>query len=172
MAQQEEYLSEGFALRDDLDADNALEQIKNLKADIKQKHEFAEQRIQQIQQWEESEVEKLESKVEWCEQALQSYFMKLREDNPQLKTHSLPYGKLQMRKQRPLYKYDDEKLLSFLKENNVNAIRVKEAPDKLALKKITKQAGNKLVIEDTGQFVEGVMLEDRPESFYVKVKED
>jgi hypothetical protein len=91
-----------------------------------------------------------------------------------MKTHSLPFGKLQFRKRRPKWQYEDE-LLDTVKEKIPDAVRVKEDVDKRTLKKIVKDSGNYKILDDgrvvnteTGEFVEGLKVVDRGESFKVK----
>lgn len=169
----QEEQQEGFVIDDNHKANWALKKIREHKAKQRENEEFAQEEIEQIEQWLEGENEKLQKKIDFLENALHYYFMKLREKDPKLKTHSLPFGKLQMRKQPPAYKYDDNRLLKFLHDAGIKkAIRVKESPDKTQLKKITTIVGNKLVIKETGEVVEGVVVEQMPEKFSVKVKED
>lgn len=162
--------NEAFQIRNDYHADNVLEEISRLKKEIRQKEELAEKRIQQIEQWKKSEVEKLEGRINWLTDALESYFRKLRESNPKLKTHSLPFGKLQIRKQQPKWKYDDDKLLKSVKRVMPEAIRVKEEVDKIELKKRVKIVNNIPINPDTGEVIEGIVIEERPEEFSIKVE--
>ena len=164
--------NEAFQIRNDYHADNVLEEISRLKKEIRQKEELAEKRIQQIEQWKKSEVEKLEGRINWLTDALESYFRKLRESNPKLKTHSLPFGKLQIRKQQPKWKYDDDKLLKSVKRVMPEAIRVKEEVDKIELKKRVKIVNNIPINPDTGEVIEGIVIEERPEKFCIKVEEE
>lgn len=162
--------NEAFQIRNDYHADNVLEEISRLKKEIRQKEELAEKRIQQIEQWKKSEVEKLEGRINWLTDALESYFRKLREKDPKLKTHSLPFGKLQMRKQRPKWKYDDDKLLKSVKRVIPEVIRVKEEVDKIELKNRVKIVNNTPINPDTGEVIEGIVIEERPERFSIKVE--
>ncbi len=162
--------NEAFQIRNDYHADNVLEEISRLKKEIRQKEELAEKRIQQIEQWKKSEVEKLEGRINWLTDALESYFRKLRESNPKLKTHSLPFGKLQIRKQQPKWKYDDNKLLESVKKTLPEVIKIKEEVDKIELKKRVKLVNNTPINPDTGEVIEGIVIEERPEKFSIKVE--
>ena len=56
-----------------------------------------------------------------------------------------------------LWIYEDEEALkTYIKENNIDAIRIKEELDKTSLKKICKDAVN----HDTGELLPGVTIED------------
>ena len=162
---------EGFAIKDDLHADQVLEDISKIKADINKKEELAKQRRLQIEQWEERETSKLQSRVDWLQGALQTYFMRLREQRPALKTHSLPFGKLKMRVQQPILKYDDEELIKFLLATGMGGVRTKREIDKKELKKMTEVVGNKVIHAETGEVIEGIIAEKRPEKFSIDVKQ-
>jgi phage host-nuclease inhibitor protein Gam len=162
---------EGFAIKNDSHADQVLEDISKIIADINKKEELAKQRKLQIEQWKASEVSKLQSKIDWLQEALHTYFMRLREQSPKLKTYSLPFGKLKMRVQQPNLKYDDEELIKFLQATGMGGIRTKNEIDKKALKQITEIVGNKVIHSETGEVIEGIIVEKRPEKFSIDVKE-
>lgn len=171
----EEEQEDRWQIEDDGQADWALEKIKELKEKQQEKQELAKERIQPLQDkidkiktWMEREVESIEKDIEYFEGLLTEYAMQLKEEDPELKTHSLPFGKLKFRKQRSKYNYNDDKLLEFLEENGIDAIRVKKNPDKRKLKNMTNKAGDKLVL-DNGQVVEGVKIQERGEKFKIDV---
>ena len=102
---------------------------------------------------------------------MHEYAVRLSEKEPNLKTHSLPFGDLQFRKQQPEWKYDEEKLLKSLKEAELTEyIRIKESVDKANLKKSAVIQDGKVVEKNTGIVLDGVIVEERPEKFDVKVR--
>ena len=167
---------ERFKIDNDSKANWALRKIRKLKEKINENEEFAEKEIMiiekelsEINQWLEKENQKLEDQIDFFEGLLFDYAQILREDDPELKTHSLPFGKLMFRKQRPKWKYDDNKLLDFCKENNLdNVIQIKERVNKNNLKKFVEVSGDKAINPDTGEVIEGVNVINRPEKFKVK----
>lgn len=165
-----------FVVDNDKKATWCLRKIKHMKKKQKENEELAESQIEEIQQeinevkaWLEDENGKLQNKIEFMENKLHNYAVELREDNPDLKTHKLPFGQLQFRKRRPKWKYDNEKLLQFVKSSLKEALKIKEKVDKRKLKKEAEVVGNKAVIKDTGEIVEGVKIIERPEKFKVKI---
>lgn len=169
--EQEQEQERRFVVDDDNKACWALRKIKEKQEKIEQKKELAETQVRQINEWLESETEKLEKSIEFLKSLLHEYAVRLREKEPGLKTHSLPFGDLQFRKQQPEWKYDEEKLLKSLKESELTEyIRIKESVDKANLKKSAVIQDGKVVEKNTGIVLDGVIVEERPEKFDVKVR--
>jgi hypothetical protein len=51
-------------------------------------------------------------------------------------------------------------------------VKVKESVDKRKLKQVTEVVGDKVVLKETGEIVEGVEVVERDEEFQVKVDID
>ena len=161
-----------FVIDDDHKANWALKKIRQMKNKVAEKEEFAQKEIDEIKKWLEEETSKLEDSIEYFESMLTEYAMKMKEEDEDLKTHKLPAGKLQFRKRRPKWNYDNEKLMKHLEESGRDElIRVKKSPDKRKLKKQVEVAGNKVVDADTGEIIEGIEVQERGESFKVKVND-
>ncbi|MBM7624759.1 host-nuclease inhibitor Gam family protein [Sporohalobacter salinus] len=172
---QDQEEQEEFRIEDDSQANWALKKTRQLKQKRQEKEEFAQQEIdkimkeiEMIEQWLEDEVSKIDDSIDCFEGLLADYAMQLKEKDENLKTHSLPFGELKFRKQRPKYNYNDDKLLEFLEENEIDAVRIKKKPDKRKLKQMANRAGNKLVLE-SGQVVDGVEIQERGEKFNIDV---
>jgi hypothetical protein len=162
--------TEGFVIEDDSKADWVLEQIKDFKTEINRKNELADSRIAQIENWKIEETKKIISKIEWFETSLHTYAIKLKEKNPNLKTHSLPFGELQFRKQKSKYIYDDKKLIKFLEDGKYdNLLKIEKKPRKDELKKNIQIIKGKLYLD--GVEVEGIEIEERGEKFSIQVVE-
>lgn len=101
---------------------------------------------------------------------LTEYFVRQKEVDPKFKI-STPYGKVSSRKQQPKWNYEDEKVLNWLKENDTELIRIKEEVNKAELKKKYKAVGKEVITEDGGEIVEGITIEERPDSINIKVVE-
>lgn len=168
---------EGFVVDDDNKATWCLRKIKHFKSKQEKNKELAEKQIEEIEkeireveQWLEDENSKLDNSIEFMESKLYSYAQQLRREDPELKTHKLPFGQLQFRKQRPKWKYDNDKLLNFAEEKYKDLIKVKRSVDKRKLKSQAKIIGGKVIIEKTGEVIEGVEVIERSEKFKVKTK--
>lgn len=167
----------GFVVDNDKKAVWCLRKIKHLKEKQKHNSELAKAEIEEIQkeidevqEWLDKENDRLSSNIEYFESLLFSYALKLREENPEFKTHKLPFGQLQFRKKRPKWKYDNEKLLEFVEKNYEELVKVRKNVDKRKLKSWVKIVGGKVIMEKTGEVIEGVEVEERPEKFNVKIK--
>jgi phage/plasmid-associated DNA primase len=167
-----------FIIDNDQKANWALRKIRHLKQKKKENEEFANTEIEEIQkeidevnQWLESENDSLDNDIEYMEGLLRVYAEQLKADDPELKTHKLPFGQLQFRKQRDKWRYDNDKLLEFAEKNLKNTIKIKKQVDKRKLKKKIRVVGSKAVVADTGELIEGIEVIKRGEKFKVKVKE-
>ena len=160
---------EQFVIDSDQKADWALQKIKENKEKIKEKEKLAEERINQIKDWLEKETGKIEKDIENLKYMLYEYGQKLKEQDPDLKTHSLPFGKLKYRKQRPKWQYKDD-LLEYAESNMPDVIKTKKRVDKRKLKKKCEVVDGKVVNAETGEIVEGVEVQERGEKFDIKLE--
>lgn len=141
-----------------------LAAIERKRGEIK---ELADKETERIKEWQEQEEKGLNNSKEFFEGLLTEYFIRQREVDPKFKI-STPYGKVSSRKQQPKWNYDNDKVLNWLKENDTELIRIKEEINKVELKKKYQIVGNEVVTED-GEIVEGITIENRPDSINIKV---
>jgi len=174
-----EQKSNGFVVDNDRKAVWCLRKIKHLKEKQVKNEELAkseideiQKEIDEVQKWLDEENDKLQNSINFFESILYSYALELRKEDQELKTHKLPFGKLQFRSKRPKWNYDNAKLLDFITSNYRELVKVKESVDKRKLKQMTKVLGDKVVVKDTGEIVEGVEVVEREEEFQVKVDID
>lgn len=146
--------------------------LRKLAALEKQQSEIdalAQKEIERIQNWQQSEKEKIDFSKRFFECLLEEYFRSEREKNPKFKL-STPYGKVSSRKQQPKWTYDDEKLLNSLESAGLkDFIRIKKEVDKAALKKAVEVVNGQAVTED-GEILEGIKVEEQPEKIVIKVE--
>ena len=126
--------------------------------------------IDEVKDWLTSENDSLQNNIDFFENLLKGYALSIKEEEPDFKTLKLPFGKLQFRKKRDKWHYDDDKLLEFAEKNIKTTIKTKKLVDKRKLKKLVKNVGDKVIIEATGEIVEGISIVERGEEFKVKVK--
>lgn len=160
--------TDNFVVDDESTADWALQKIKENKEKIREKEDIAEERVYQIEQWLAREKEKLEDGINYLEGLLGNYAAQRKEDEPDLKTISLPFGKIQYRKQRAKWKYDDDKLTDFAEQNMPDVVQTKKKVNKNDLKKKCKIINGKVINTETGEVVEGVEVEERGEKLKIK----
>ena len=157
-------------VKNNSDADFYLRQINKLKEQKEEINKFVDQELERqmrlYQQDREDRMRPLDNQIAFYEEALRTFAMnEYAETNK--KTIKLPNGTLSIRKQPPKYIYNDEEVLSFLKENNLNDyIRVKEEVNKKDLKKATQINNNNQMIID-GKEVPGVVVVPQDDKFEV-----
>ena len=139
-------------------ADQALAAISVIEARINEANDIAEKEINLIQQWNMSEVSKLQKKIDWLVWNLENYMKTTGE-----KTISLPHGKIAFRMGRDRVEVID--LQKFLPTGQIlGLVRVtpaKTEPDLLAIAAYTKLNGKPPV---------GVMLTPAQAKFSYKTK--
>jgi len=165
-----------FIIDNDSKANWALRKIRHMKKKQNKNKELAESQIEKIQKeideiehWLEKENEKVQKNIDFMKSKLKNYAMELKDDNPDLKTHNLPFGALKFRKRQPKWNYNDDKLLEFAESNLEEAVKIKKKVDKRKLKKKAEVVGNKAVLEDTGEVIDGIKVVERPEKFKIDV---
>ena len=157
-------------VKNNSDADFYLRQINKLKEQKEEINKFVDQELERqmrlYQQYREDRMRPLDNQIAFYEEALRTFAMnEYAETNK--KTIKLPNGTLSIRKQPPKYIYNDEEVLSFLKENNLNDyIRVKEEVNKKDLKKATQINNNNQMMID-GKEVPGVVVVPQDDKFEV-----
>lgn len=149
-----------FRITDQGGAIWALRKMKMIETRMAEVKATAKAEVQKIQDWASDEEEKAARSRGYFEALLRDYMLVMKEDDPKLKTVSLPGGKLAFRKQQPEYTYNEEEMLPWAKENLPEAVQIKES----ILKNPIKEH-----IKETGEYVPGVTIEERPDKFIVEV---
>lgn len=157
-------------VKNNSDADFYLRQINKLKEQKEEINKFVDQELERqmrlYQQYREDRMRPLDNQIAFYEEALRTFAMNEYAETNR-KTIKLPNGTLSIRKQPPKYIYNDEEVLSFLKENNLNDyIRVKEEVNKKDLKKATQINNNNQMTID-GKEVPGVVVVPQDDKFEV-----
>ena len=157
-------------VKNNSDADFYLRQINKLKEQKEEINKFVDQELERqmrlYQQYREDRMRPLDNQIAFYEEALKTFAMNEYAETNR-KTIKLPNGTLSIRKQPPKYIYNDEEVLSFLKENNLNDyIRVKEEVNKKDLKKATQVNNNNQMIID-GKEVADVVVVPQDDKFEV-----
>jgi phage host-nuclease inhibitor protein Gam len=146
-----------------------LRKISALKKKQKENEELAKAEIERIQKWLDKENKQLDDSLKFFEGLLEEYAIVQRQKDSKFKL-STPYGKVGFRKQQPKWNYDDEKLLNFLKQaDKTEFVRIKEEVNKSELKKKLKIAGN-LVVDENGEIIEGITIEEQPDKVVIDVE--
>lgn len=166
---KEQTEQEAFTVDTDEKANWALRKIKQHQEQQEQNNALATAEVDKIESWNKEENKKAQDSIDYFQGLLAAYALKKREADPKFKTQKLPNGSIKFRKQQPAYHYDDEKLVESLKKSDrSDLIKVKESPDKTAVKKSFVVNEDKLINPETGEVVEGVTVEEREDKFEVK----
>ncbi len=163
---------EAFAIDDDGSADWALRKIGQCENRIEEIKRTAEEQIALIEKWMLSEISGEEKSVAYFTQLLDNYHRGLYEKNPKrYKTIKLPNGVLKRAKAQPTFERDEEQLLRWLEERNMENFINRTAKAKWGeLKKSVVVAGDTCVMPVTGEILEGVRVIPNEETFKVEVK--
>ena len=165
----EEDAKEEFKVESIEQANWAFRKLRAINTKAREIKDIGAAEKARIEEWEKKELAILENSTEFFEGLLVEYLIRQKEVDPKFKI-STPYGKVSSRKQQPKWNYEDEKVLEWLKANDTELIRIKEEVNKAELKKKYKVVGNEVVTKD-GEIVEGITIEERPDSINIKVVE-
>ena len=170
----QEEVKEEWKIKNDEEADwwieihqEKLAEVRRLKMQLENKIAFYKEKLDKVIKEEEVIIERRDSK-------LAEYFETL--DEKQMKKtktmmkYRLPSGELVKKFPGPQFNRDNDKLTKWLEENQMDEyIEVKKQAKWGELKKKTKVVGNVVVLEETGEIVEGVEVIERPAEFKVEV---
>lgn len=163
---QEEPEQERFTVTDDQKADWCVRKIAE-----------ADEELERLKDWYKRQAdyaqERRDSKVAYFTGLLQEYFnMVPAHETKTMSKYTLPSGELVMTKAKADYvKADEEKLLSWCVTNDPELVKVTTAPKWADIKKRLATVDGRIVDKETGLFVDGVEIEEKPEEFKVKARE-
>ena len=156
------------------DADFYIRQINKLRKQKEEINEFVDQEVERqlklYQEYREKSLRPLDSQIAFYEEALKTFTLNEYEQTGK-KSIKLPNGTIGIKKQQPKYIYNDEEVLEFLRENELNDyIRMKPELNKKDLKKnALVNSNNELVIN--GKTVPGVVVVPQDDKFEVRNNE-
>lgn len=154
------------------DIDSANWCFRKLSALAKSKTDFevlAEHEHKRIDAWLKRECESIKNTTEFFEKCIEDYLVEQKALDPKFKI-STPYGKASTRKQQPKFTYDDEKVLSSLKQLGLyEYVRTKEEVNKAELKKNINIIGN-VATNAHGEVIEGITIEEQEDKIVISVE--
>lgn len=169
-----EIVRERFKVKDLESANWAFRKLKAIENKKKEIEELAKKEIEpykleisRIEEWKDTELKSFDRSINFFNFLLEEYYREQRKLDPKFKV-STPYGKVTSRKQQPKWNYEEDRLLKWLKANDLELVRVKEEVDKAELKKKYKVVSGNVVTED-GEIVEGITIEERDPVVKVEV---
>ena len=151
---------EEVACFDDDSAEYLLRRIREANAQYERMESWYDMQLKKC-------AEIRDRTVAWAERGLRYYL----EVNPAAKktktqlSYELPGGKLVLKAQQPEYERDEEKLVAWLKKNDLGGmVKVKETANWAELKKTLKADGDCMVTTD-GEVVPGIKVIEREPKF-------
>lgn len=158
---------ERFTVTDDQNADWCLRKIAEADAELARLTEWYERQKALA-------TERRDSRVAYFTGLLQEYFSTVpAHETKTMSKYTLPSGELVLTKAKADYtKADDEKLLRWCVTNDPDLVKVTTVPKWADIKKRLTVVEGKIVDKETGLFVDGVEIEEKPEEFKVKARDN
>lgn len=160
-----------FVIDNDEKAEWALAKIREEQAEALRIMNVCKSMILHYEQEYKKAEEDLEKKTAYLKGQLEQYFdtIKPRKTKTQ-EVYKLPSGKLRRKYPSPQFKRDNDKLIEWLENSNMNNyVQVKKSPKWGELKKLIQVVGSGIVCTDTGEIIEGVEVVGKPPVFEVEV---
>lgn len=150
----------------------AFRKLTALKSKEKEIKQLANVERERIAEWEKGELSSITNSTSFFESLITLYHAKQLAEDPKAKTISTPYGKSKTRKSKEAPdKADEEVILQYVIENEMDEFiknSVKWADLKKSLK-IVEISGEKVVVDENGQIVPGVIVKPESISYSVEV---
>ncbi|MDX8367837.1 host-nuclease inhibitor Gam family protein [Cytobacillus sp. IB215665] len=163
---------EGFAITDMDKLNWAFRKVSALRAKHNQITKLADAERERINQWEAKELRDIHNSLQFFETHISKYHANQLAENPKSKTISTPYGKTKARSSsEQIDKANEDALLKHVQASNLNDY-IKPALMWGELKKslnIVEINGQKVVVDELGQKVEGVSIKEANTKFSVEV---
>lgn len=157
---------EEWQIRSDADAEwlidkvnEELVEINRFELSLTNKIEILKERLEKVKKEKENKIIRRDS-------YLLMYFEEIPEElkkkSKTMDKYRLPSGEIIKKYPAPEFKRDNDTLLNWLKENRMTEfIEVKESAKWADLKKATKTIGSSVVLEETGEIIEGIEVIER-----------
>lgn len=164
-------MSEDFIITDDKTADWAVQKIAEEEAEYERIKTLACEQIDDITEKVEAAKKRLESRTEYLRGKLAEYFRSVpHKVTKTTEKYALLSGTLTLKKAAKKPKPDVDKLTEWLAANGyTNFIKTEQSPRWGDFKKLLNCSGEVVTIAETGEVVEGVILEDAPDEFQVDI---
>lgn len=166
---EEKTQEEGFVIDSDEKAEWALKKIAEERYEFERYENVCKAMISEYEEKIRQAKEKLSSKTAYFEGQLQAYFqtVSLKKTKTQ-ETYKLPTGTLKLKYRSPEFKRDEEKLLNWLKENEMqDFIKTEEKANWGEFKKEILISNNAALSKD-GVIVEGIEVIEREPVFEIE----
>lgn len=162
---------EEWRVENDSQADWCLDMIREYQAEYNRFKIVVDNKISQLQEALEKEKEQAEKNINFFTGKLAQYFATVpKKKTKTQESYKLPSGRLVKKYRNPEFIRKDEELVKWLEENNMTElIKIRKSANWAKLKKKAQVAGDKVVLEDTGEVINGVKAVERNPEFKVEV---
>lgn len=157
-------------LQSDDEADATLHKIQRLERGKAWAQKLADEQIAKVNAWLEKQLADRQGVIDSLANQLQLYAEE-RLRNSERKSVSLPCGKFGFRRVPDKIEHDDQILLAFVKESSPQFVKVKKTLDWAGLKKSCIIDGDRM-IDENGEVLPGIIIQQQEPKFYVDTKED
>lgn len=150
-------------------ADLALKEIKELTDEVKTNEETTYKEISRLEEQLKETNTPLLQKIEELSESLEKYH---RENRPDDIVIELQHGTISLKKRQPTFKRDKEKIIQWLNKKGdkwSKYIKVKKDIDWQKLKDYLVVVGDKMVVPETVEVVEGIKVVPRDRKFYINL---
>lgn len=161
-----------FVVENAEQANWAVRKVKKIRERQAEAKALADREIAKVSAWLEQRMQSLQREEEFFASLLEEWHRKLLQEDPRMKTVKLPEGALEIRRLPPEFRYEEEVLLGWVRENHPDCVVVKERVAWAALKKRLKVAGGCAVDPETGEVVPGVEVVPDRDIFRVKPRQE
>lgn len=169
---ENEQEKEAWAIKDDLQADWALDKIRESEAEYRRFEMVVNDKIRQLVTALNTEREKMENETGFFKSKLAEYFSTLnnKKATKTQETYKLPSGRLVLKHKQPKIERDDDKLVPWLLERHMPwLVKTKKTADWANLKAETQVVGDKVISKQTGEVIDGVVAVPQSPEFTVEV---
>lgn len=162
-------VQEQFSITDDKSAEWAVKKIAEERAEAQRYLNLCETMIQEYKFKAQKAEEKLERDTSYLKSMLMQYFETVPKKATKTKeSYQLASGTLVKKFGTKEFIRDEETLLNWLKSSGkTNLVKTKESADWATLKKEVTVSGNSVITTD-GEIVEGVKVQDKPDTFEIE----
>ncbi len=150
-------------------ADLALKEMKELTDEIKTNQETTSKEIGRLEEQLKETNAPLLQRIEEISESLEKYHRENRPDDIVIK---LQHGTISLKKRQPIFKRDKEKIIQWLNKKGdkwSEYIKVKKDIDWQKLKDYLVVVGDKMVVPETVEVVEGIKVVPRDRKFYINL---
>jgi phage host-nuclease inhibitor protein Gam len=162
---------ENYRILDDEQANYFLRRLEELEKDKEETITLCKSEIEKftkrVNDFQESKLNTLNNTENYIKNLLKIYAEEKLADSKK-KSLKLPFGTLQFRKSQDKYEYEDDVVLNYVQENNINnCLTTKVSLNKSELKKIGTIKDDKLYIND--KEIPGITITKGTQTFDVKL---